>query len=84
VFQFFHRTTAAPVPSLNSAIRRVLDLLYTGIPLPEKPVTEKHVSLDERNRLICTRYAADETLEEIARDLGLSHQRAHQIIHRWC
>ena len=48
------------------------------------PVTNKHVSLDERNTEICTRYAAGETLEAIAQDLGVSHQRVHQIIRRWC
>jgi DNA-binding NarL/FixJ family response regulator len=75
---------AAPVPSLNAAIHWLLEQLYVGIPLPETPVTDKHVSLSERNRQICARYAAGATLEEIAHDLGLSHQRVHQIIHRWC
>jgi hypothetical protein len=72
------------VPSLNTAIRRVLDLLYDGIPLPKSPVTEKHIPLSERNRLICGPYAAGETLEEIADDLSISHQRVHEIIQRWC
>lgn len=75
---------AAPVPSLNIAIQRVLELLYAGVPLPEYPVTNRQVSLDERNRLICARYADGETLQAIAQDLGLSHQRVHQLIHRWC
>jgi DNA-binding NarL/FixJ family response regulator len=75
---------AAPVPSLNAAIHWLLDRLYEGIPLPEVPVTDKHISLSERNRHICTRYAAGETLDDIARDLGLSHQRVHQNIRRWC
>jgi DNA-binding NarL/FixJ family response regulator len=74
---------AAPVPSLNTAVRWLLDRLYEGIPLPETPVTDKHVPLSERNRHVCARYAAGETLEDIARDLDLSHQRVHQIIHRW-
>jgi DNA-binding NarL/FixJ family response regulator len=51
-----------------------------SIPLPETPVTDKHVSLSERNRQICVRYAAGETLEEIAREFDISHQ----IIRRWC
>jgi DNA-binding NarL/FixJ family response regulator len=75
---------ATPVPSLNVAIHWLLDRLYEGIPLPETPVTDKHVPLSERNRQICERYAAGETLEDIARDLDLSHQRVHQIIQRWC
>jgi hypothetical protein len=51
-----------------------------GIPLPQSPVTNKQSPLTERNRLIGTRYAAGETLQAIAQDLGLSHQRVHQII----
>jgi DNA-binding NarL/FixJ family response regulator len=74
---------AAPVPSLNTAVRWLLDRLYEGIPLPETPVTDKLVSLSERDRHICARYAAGETLEDIAHELGLSHQRVHQIIRRW-
>jgi DNA-directed RNA polymerase specialized sigma subunit len=62
----------------------VLELLYWGIHLPETPVTDKHVSLDERNRQICARYSAGDTLEAIAQDCGLSHQRVHQIIYHWC
>lgn len=74
----------APLPSLNSAIQHVLELLYADMPLPEIPPTDKHVPLLERNRQICERYVAGETLEEIAQDLGLSYQRVHQIIRRWC
>jgi hypothetical protein len=58
----------APLPSLNSAIQRVLDQLYWHIPLSQSPVTNKHTSLDERNIEICARYAAGETLEAIAKD----------------
>jgi len=74
---------AAPLPSLNSAIQHVIDLLYWNIPLAEVPLIDKHMSLSERNRQICERYSAGETLEEIAQDFGLSHQRVHQIIRRW-
>lgn len=58
---------AALLPSLNSAIQRVLDQLYPGIPLPARPITEKHLSKSKRNTEICARYAAGETLEGIAR-----------------
>jgi hypothetical protein len=75
---------AAPVPSLNTAIHWLLDRLYRGIPLPETSVTDKHVPLSERNRHICAHYAAGETLEDLARELGISYQRVHQIIRRWC
>jgi DNA-binding NarL/FixJ family response regulator len=74
----------APLPSLNSAIQHVLELLYWNAPFPEVPLTNKHISLSERNQQICERYVAGETLEEIAQGLGLSHQRVHQIIRRWC
>jgi hypothetical protein len=71
------------VPSLRVAIRRMLRQLYRGIPLPSLPVSKKHLSFDDRNRQICTRYHAGDTLEEIACDFALSHQRVHQIIQRW-
>jgi hypothetical protein len=74
---------AAPLPSLNSAILHVLELLYWDIPLPETPLTGRHASLSERNQQNCERYADGVTLEEIAQDFGLSHQRIHQIIRRW-
>jgi DNA-binding CsgD family transcriptional regulator len=58
----------------------VLNQLYAGIPLPLHAITEKHVSKTERNAEICQRYSQGETLEDIAEDFGLSHQRVHQII----
>jgi hypothetical protein len=70
----------APVLSLNHAIQRVLSRLYMGIPLPQSPVTDQQVPLTERNRLMDTRYAAGETRQAIAQDLGLSQQHVHQII----
>jgi hypothetical protein len=75
---------APPVPSLKSAVEWLLERLYEGLPLLEKPVTDKHISRHERNRLICQRYAASETLESIAQDFGISVQRVHQLIQRWC
>ena len=74
----------ACVPSLNTAILRVLDQLYFGIPLPLQPISEKHLSRSERNTQICERYSHGQTLEAIAQDFNLSHQRVHEIIHRWC
>jgi hypothetical protein len=71
------------VPSLRVAIWRVLSQLYRGSPLPPLPVSKKHLSFDERNRQICIRYEAGDTLEEFACDYALSHQRVHQIIQRW-
>jgi hypothetical protein len=72
---------AAPVPSLNIAIQRVLNLLYPGIPLPEKPITVKHVAKPHRNAAIRARYAAGKILKELAAEYGILYQRIHQIIH---
>ena len=60
---------APPLPTLNFAVNRLLDRLYWGIPLPQKPVTEKHIPKDERNDLICERYAEGESLEVYRRCL---------------
>jgi len=72
------------LPSINAAIECVIEQLYAGIPLSFQPITEKHISKAERNAEICQRYEEGETLEEIAEGFGLSHQRIHEIIHRWC
>ena len=72
-----------PLPSLNAAANRLLDRLYWGIPVPQKPLTEKHVSKETRNDLICERYAEGDTLESIGAAFGISVQRVHQIIYRW-
>jgi hypothetical protein len=62
----------------------VLDKLYTGIPLPLQPITEKHLSKSERNSEICEHFSSGDTLDEIADDFDLSHQRVHEIVRRWC
>mgnify|MGYP002403098336 CR=1 FL=1 len=72
------------LPSINDAIERVIEQLYAEIPLPSHPITEKHLSKSERNAEICERYWGGETLDEIAEDYQLSHQRVHEIILRWC
>lgn len=72
-----------PLPTLNTAANRLLERLYWDIPLPQMPVTEKHIPKEERNVLICERYREGETLEGIAPTFGLSVQRVHQIIRRW-
>ena len=60
----------ASLLALDSAIRSVLERLYRDIPLPDQPVTNKHVSKAERNAGIRARYAAGETLQEIAGKFG--------------
>jgi len=72
------------LPSINTAIECVIAQLYLGIPLALQPTTEKHLSRSERNTEVCTRYSQGETLEAIAKAFNLSHQRIHEIIHRWC
>ena len=72
------------LPSINSAIERVIEQLYAGIPLPTQPIIVKHLSKSERNAEICDRYSEGETLEELADEFGLSHQRVHEIVLRWC
>jgi len=72
------------LPSINTAIERVIEQLYAGIPQPLQPVSVKHLSKSERNAEICERFAEGETLEELAEDYGLSHQRVHEIVLRWC
>ena len=73
-----------PLPSLNAAALRLLDRLYWGIPLPQQPISEKHISKEERNRKICERHNIGERLEDIAEDYNISVQRTSRIIHRWC
>jgi predicted transcriptional regulator len=54
--------------------------LYAGFSLPDKPITKKHISKAERNADIIARHQAGENLSEIAREYGISPQRAHQIV----
>jgi hypothetical protein len=72
------------LPSLNSVVNRLLERLYDGIGFPQKPVTEKHISKDERNQQICSSYALGDRLETIADDYGVSVQRISQLLRRWC
>jgi len=72
------------LPSINIAVERVIEQLYAGIPLPLQPINEKHLSKSERNTEICERYSQGETLDNIAKDFDLSHQRIHEILRRWC
>jgi hypothetical protein len=69
------------VPSMNTAIRRVLDLLYHGIPRPTQPVLPEYHSKVERNQQIRARYAAGESIADLAREYKISDQRVFQILH---
>lgn len=72
------------VPPLRVAIQRVLELLYQDTPHSSIPITHKHHALTQRNAAICARHTAGDTLNEIAEQFGISIQRVHQIIKRWC
>lgn len=62
--------------SLIDATAYFVRLLYTR---PAPP--DKSLSVTERNRSICKRYAEGETLIELAKVFHLSFQRVHQIVH---
>ena len=58
----------------------VLERLYAGEPLPQKPVSNKRSEKLPRNRNIRQRYQDGETIAELARAYNLSQQRIHQIV----
>lgn len=78
------RIGTVPLSSLNSAVIRLLERRYRGIPLPQKPVTEKHISKEKRSQQIRLRFADGGRLEEIADEFDISIQRVAQLMHRWC
>ena len=61
------------------AVRRVLERLYDGIPLLSTLQPIKTPKQSERNAEIRRRYAAGESLLDLATEYGLSKQRIHQI-----
>jgi hypothetical protein len=61
------------------AVRRVLYWLYDGIPLPSTLQPNKTQKQSDRNAIIRRRYAAGESLLDLATEFGLSKQRIHQI-----
>ncbi len=61
---------------LTNAVRCLINHLYDSTALRNKSLT-----LEERNSLIRSRYAAGETLQSLAREFGLSFQRIYQIVH---
>src|SRR5216684_9081503 len=61
------------------AVRRVLYRLYDGIPLPSTLQPNKTQKQSDRNAEIRRRYAAGDSLLDLANEYGLSKQRIHQI-----
>ena len=66
--------------TLEDAVRLILDQLYQGVPLPPTPQTDSTKTKSGRNTEIRARYAAGETVPELAEAYGISHQRIHQIL----
>jgi hypothetical protein len=68
----------------NLAIKGILNDIYAQQPTSIKKQSPKNPSRIVRNSardaMIVQRYASGETLEELARVFGISHQRVHQII----
>ena len=64
-------------PHLSRGITRTEKLML--LTLVELPIAQL-----EQLILICKRYMENQTLESIAEEFALSHQRVHEIIHRWC
>ena len=69
------------LPSVNSAIQRLLECHYWGIPLQAKPISHKTPTKEIRNRRIREQFAEGESIADLARDYGLTAQRMFQIIH---
>ena len=65
--------------TLLQAVRRVLYWLYDGSPLPSTLQPNKTQQQSERNTEIRRRYAAGESLLDLANKYGLSKQCIHQI-----
>ncbi|MBZ0304659.1 MAG: Hin recombinase [Anaerolineae bacterium] len=55
-------------------------MLYKDHPAPNYPVTDLNPPKSQRNEEIRHRYAAGETVPDLAREYGISEQRIHQIL----
>ena len=73
----FEPTSSA---TLAHAVRRILRVLYSGIPHPAAPLNDFTPTKHNRNREIYTRYLAGERAIELAAEYGISLQRLHEII----
>jgi hypothetical protein len=66
-------------PNLEQGENLVSAALYFVYDYP--PLLDKSLSIQERDTLIRTRYAASPSQAELARQFGISYQRVHQIVH---
>jgi Sigma-70, region 4 len=72
----FGSPNAPILEPVSGAVFRVLRRIQRLRYQPPRPA----LSYQERNRIIHARYEAGESQADIARDLGISYQRIHQII----
>lgn len=68
------------VHTLEGATQRILKLLYGDETLPPTPISNKIPQKTARNEAIRRRYAAGESVPELARAFRVSQQRVHQIL----
>ncbi len=66
---------------LAKAAQSILTLLYRGLEAPQEPISNKTAKKDKRNDEIRARYAAGDTIPELAKAFSISEQRVHQIVH---
>jgi Mor family transcriptional regulator len=65
---------------MDAAVQTVLQILYKDQPPPTKPLPNRVSPKQKRNEEIRARYKAGETLEQLAKEYGVSFQRIQQII----
>jgi len=68
--------------SLQRASSHIVRLLYPDFSLPEIPLSDRTPTKYERNFAIRERFAAGESIADLARDYDISDQRVFQIVHR--
>jgi hypothetical protein len=68
--------------SVESAVAEIIHRLYSGFISPTTPQSDKTPSKAGRNAEILARYAAGETVIDLAAEYGISPARVYQIISR--
>lgn len=68
------------LPTLEQAVGLFVSRLYAGLPLPPAPLDRNTPTKYERNAAIRRRYAAGDSLTQLAADYSLTIQRVHQIV----
>jgi hypothetical protein len=68
--------------SLPTAVARLVQTLYQGMPLPTNPASSMIPTKTERNNTIYERYIAGERAVALAREYGISVRRINRLILR--